>query len=70
MTASWPAAKQCQRSDRIAGAPVGGAGQMVPVSQARSTRAPIMNRDAYSIVATCGAEYRGIVQYQLLAGNV
>ena len=29
-----------------------------------------MNRDDYTIVATYGAEYRGIVQYYLLAGDV
>jgi group II intron reverse transcriptase/maturase len=33
-------------------------------------RTPIMNRDDYSIVATYGAEYRGIVQYYLLASNI
>lgn len=33
-------------------------------------RTPIMNRDDYTIVATYGAEYRGIVQYYLLAGDV
>ena len=35
---------------------------------ARRTR--IINRDDYHIVATYGAEYRGIVQYYLLAGDV
>ena len=29
-----------------------------------------MNRDDYTIVAAYGAEYRGIVQYYLLAGDV
>ena len=29
-----------------------------------------MNDDDYTIVATYGAEYRGIVQYYLLAGDV
>src|SRR4030081_39373 len=29
-----------------------------------------VNQDDYAIVATCGAEYRGLVQYYLLAGNV
>jgi group II intron reverse transcriptase/maturase len=33
-------------------------------------RTPIINRDDYHIVATYGAEYRGIVQYYLLAGDV
>jgi hypothetical protein len=30
----------------------------------------ILNRDDYTIVATYGAEYRGIVQYYLQAGDV
>jgi hypothetical protein len=33
-------------------------------------RTQIINRDDYHIVATYGAEYRGIVQYYLLAGDV
>jgi hypothetical protein len=33
-------------------------------------RTPIINRDDYHIVATYGAEYRGIVQYYLHAGDV
>ena len=33
-------------------------------------RTQIMNRDDYTIVAAYGAEYRGIVQYYLLAGDV
>ena len=35
---------------------------------ARRTR--LLNRDDHDIVATYGAEYRGIVQYYLLAGDV
>jgi len=33
-------------------------------------RTQIINRDDYDIVATYGVEYRGIVQYYLLAGNI
>ena len=33
-------------------------------------RNPLINEDDYTIVATYGAEYRGIVQYYLLAGDV
>ena len=33
-------------------------------------RPQLINRDDYSIVATYGAEYRGIIQYYLLAGDV
>jgi group II intron reverse transcriptase/maturase len=33
-------------------------------------RPPLLNADDYTIVAKYGAEYRGIVQYYLLAGNV
>ena len=33
-------------------------------------RNPIINEDDYTIVAKFGAEYRGIVQYYLLAGDV
>ena len=33
-------------------------------------RNPLINDDDYTIVATYGAEYRGIVQYYLLAGDV
>jgi group II intron reverse transcriptase/maturase len=33
-------------------------------------RTQIINRDDYHIVATYGSEYRGIVQYYLLAGDV
>jgi Type II intron maturase len=33
-------------------------------------RTQIMNRDDYTIVAAYGVEYRGIVQYYLLAGDV
>jgi hypothetical protein len=33
-------------------------------------RTQIINRDDYNIVATYGVEYRGIVQYYLLAGNI
>ncbi|WP_372492178.1 reverse transcriptase/maturase family protein [Kineosporia corallincola] len=35
-----------------------------------AARLDLVNRDDYSIVATFGAQYRGIVQYYLLAGNV
>ena len=43
-----------------------------PYLRTRQTRAPdpVINRDDYTIVATYGAEYRGIVQYYLLAGDV
>ena len=46
---------------------------MRPLPAARQTRAAdpaLINRDDYTIVATYGAEYRGIVQYYLLAGDV
>lgn len=33
-------------------------------------RTRLMNEDAYTIIRTYGAEYRGIVQYYLLAGDV
>jgi hypothetical protein len=33
-------------------------------------RTLLVNEHDYVIVNTCGAEYRGIVQYYLLAGNV
>jgi group II intron reverse transcriptase/maturase len=33
-------------------------------------RTPLVNEDDYTIVATYGSEYRGIVQYYLLAGDV
>lgn len=33
-------------------------------------RPQLVNRDDYSIVATYGAEYRGVIQYYLLAGDV
>jgi hypothetical protein len=33
-------------------------------------RTPLLHRDDYDIVAAYGAEYRGIVQYYLLAGDV
>jgi type II intron maturase len=33
-------------------------------------RTPLLHRDDHDIVATYGAEYRGIVQYYLLAGDV
>ena len=33
-------------------------------------RSQLLNQDDHTIVSTYGAEYRGIVQYYLLAGNV
>ena len=33
-------------------------------------RSDLVNQNDYTIVATLGAEYRGLVQYYLLAGNV
>ena len=43
----------------------------LPASAANPrTRDPLINDDDYTIVATYGAEYRGIVQYYLLAGDV
>ena len=33
-------------------------------------RSDLVNQDDYTIVATFGAQYRGLVQYYLLAGNV
>ena len=33
-------------------------------------RAELLNRDDHKIISTYGAEYRGIVQYYLLAGDV
>ena len=43
-----------------------------PLSQTRTTRTPLRvdQFDDHTIVATYGAEYRGIVQYYLLAGDV
>jgi hypothetical protein len=35
-----------------------------------ATRTPLVNNGAFDIVATYGAEYRGLVQYYLLAGDV
>jgi group II intron reverse transcriptase/maturase len=35
-----------------------------------ATRSPLVNRGEFDIVATFGAEYRGLVQYYLLAGDV
>ncbi len=35
-----------------------------------ATRTPLVNRGAFDIVATYGAEYRGLVQFYLLAGDV
>lgn len=35
-----------------------------------ATRTPLVNRGAFDIVATYGAQYRGLVQYYLLAGDV
>ncbi|HYS41813.1 MAG TPA: group II intron reverse transcriptase/maturase, partial [Pseudonocardiaceae bacterium] len=35
-----------------------------------ATRTPLVNRGEFDIVATYGAEYRGLVQYYLLAGDV
>ena len=43
-----------------------------PYLQARQTHVPALAErpDDHEIVSTYGAEYRGIVQYYLLAGNV
>ena len=38
--------------------------------QTRATRSQLMNDDDLTIVSNYGAEYRGIVQYYLLAGDV
>ena len=35
-----------------------------------ATRTPLVNRGEFDIVATYGSEYRGLVQYYLLAGDV
>jgi group II intron reverse transcriptase/maturase len=35
-----------------------------------ATRTPLVNNGAFDIVATYGAEYRGLAQYYLLAGDV
>jgi hypothetical protein len=35
-----------------------------------ASRSDLVNQDDYTIVATFGAQYRGLVQYYLLAGNV
>ena len=35
-----------------------------------ASRSDMTNQDDYTIIATFGAEYRGLVQYYLLAGNV
>jgi group II intron reverse transcriptase/maturase len=35
-----------------------------------ATRSPLVNRGEFDIVATFGVEYRGLVQYYLLAGDV
>jgi hypothetical protein len=57
------------RAGRPARAPGGDQDQERPLREpARRTR--LLNRDDHDIVATYGAEYRGIVQYYLLAGDV
>ncbi|MFE3785352.1 group II intron reverse transcriptase/maturase [Amycolatopsis sp. NPDC059090] len=33
-------------------------------------RTPLVNNDDHSIISTCGAEYRGLVNYYLLARDV
>jgi hypothetical protein len=35
-----------------------------------ASRRDLVNHDDYTIIATFGAQYRGLVQYYLLAGNV
>ncbi|MGI8448923.1 MAG: group II intron reverse transcriptase/maturase [Streptosporangiaceae bacterium] len=35
-----------------------------------ASRHDLVNHDDYTIIATFGAQYRGLVQYYLLAGNV
>jgi hypothetical protein len=71
--------RQCTRGQRYVN---GNVALRVPRSVIKAKSAPyllrgkltrrtqIINRDDYHIVATYGAEYRGIVQYYLLAGDV
>ena len=42
----------------------------LPPARQPATRTPLVNRSEFDIVATYGAEYRGQVQYYLLAGDV
>ena len=61
-----------QREDRAARAAGRDQGQVRPLPAARQTVAPgrLQNLDDYDIVRIYGAEYRGIVNYYLLAQNV
>jgi group II intron reverse transcriptase/maturase len=71
--------RHCTRGQRYVN---GNIGLRVPSAVVRAKCAPylrrgqpaprpgIINHDDYDIVATYGAEYRGIVQYYLLAGNI
>ncbi len=71
--------RQCTGGQRYVN---GNIGLRVPRSMVKTKSAPyllrgkparrtqIINRDDYNIVATYGVEYRGIVQYYLLAGNI
>jgi len=71
--------RQCTGGQRYVN---GNIGLRVPRSVVKAKSAPyllrgkparrtqIINRDDYNIVATYGVEYRGIVQYYLLAGNI
>src|SRR4051794_37181628 len=71
--------RQCTRGQRYVN---GNIGLRVPPAVVKAKCAPylrrgqpahrtrIINHDDYDIVATYGAEYRGIVQYYLLAGNI
>ena len=61
-----------QRRGRAARPPAGDQGQMRPLPQARQTRAARRADEPADrlIISTYGAEYRGIVQYYLLASNV
>jgi group II intron reverse transcriptase/maturase len=71
--------RQCTRGQRYVN---GNIGLRVPPAVVKAKCAPylrrgqpahrtrIINHDDHDIVATYGAEYRGIVQYYLLAGNI
>ena len=71
-TQDSPAAAGGQREDRAAGAAGRGQGPVRPLPAARQTVAParLQNLDDYDIVRIYGAEYRGVVNYYLLAQDV
>ena len=71
-TARSPGASAGQRNRQPAGPGSGDQGQERPyLARGKPARRPqLRNEDDHTIVSVYGAEYRGIVQYYLLAGNV